>query len=340
MALEERMEQQTIADQKFRTGMLALRWLLLFAYVTLARLGVLDTSDRALLLSGGFFAAFNVVHTWLTLRLRETNPTVTIINRYIDLLTISFVIVALHDVSSPVWAVYFLTIVSIAHRVSRPQMLLYVAWAIVNYVGAAFWIAALGYDVSWSYVVVVAVLLQFMGFSAGVLAGGEERLRAVIAEVAVTDSLTGLPNRRRFHDAYATSLDDALEQKLPLALMLIDVDHFKEINDEFGHPAGDDKLREVAQALKSVLRATDLVARYGGDEFVVVAPHANRDAACALAERMRTAAVDCDASVSIGVAIYPEDAEDRDQLVSAADAALYRAKQAGRNCVRDAAAAA
>jgi diguanylate cyclase (GGDEF)-like protein len=218
-------------------------------------------------------------------------------------------------------------------------MTIFVFAATANYLAAAGWIAVMGHDVSWSYVVVVAALLQFMGLSAGVLADGEERLRAVIAEVAVTDSLTGLPNRRRFHDAYATNLEDAVAQQLPLALMLIDVDHFKEINDEFGHPAGDDKLREVAQGLRGVLRATDLVARYGGDEFVVVAPHATRESARALAERMRNAARECDASVSIGVAIYPEDAPDQDALISAADAALYRAKQAGRNCVWDAAAA-
>jgi diguanylate cyclase (GGDEF)-like protein len=218
-------------------------------------------------------------------------------------------------------------------------MSIFVVGATASYISAAGWIAAMGHEVSWSYVIVVAVLLQFMGLSAGVLAGGEERLRAVIAEVAVTDSLTGLPNRRRFHDAYATSLEDAVEQRVPLALMLIDVDHFKEINDEFGHPAGDDKLREVAQGLRGVLRTTDLVARYGGDEFVVVAPHATRESARALAERMRNAARECDASVSIGIAIYPEDASDQDALVSAADAALYRAKQAGRNCVWDAAAA-
>jgi diguanylate cyclase (GGDEF)-like protein len=279
------------------------------------------------------------VHTWLYVRKGERNQDIAQFNRYVDVVIISSVLVALHDERSPVWAVYFLSIVSVAHLINRRGMYAYVAWVSVNYVGAAAWMAALGYEVSWSYVTVVTFLLQFMGFSAGVLAGGEERLRAVIAEVAVTDSLTGLPNRRRFHDAYATSLEDAVQQKVPLALMLIDVDHFKEINDEFGHPAGDDKLREVAQGLRGVLRSTDLVARYGGDEFVVVAPHASRESARALAERMREAARECDASVSIGVAIYPEDAPDQDTLIGAADAALYRAKQAGRNCVWDAAAA-
>ncbi len=173
-----------------------------------------------------------------------------------------------------------------------------------------------------------------------ILAGAEQRLRDVIASVAVTDSLTGLPNRRRFHESYPASLDHAIAQQTPLALMLIDFDHFKMINDRDGHPAGDDKLRDVAQALQSVIRSSDLVARYGGDEFIVVAPHSTRPEARMLAERLRVAAQVCGASVSIGLALYPDDAEGHDALISAADNALYRAKEAGRNCVRESAGAA
>lgn len=155
--------------------------------------------------------------------------------------------------------------------------------------------------------------------------------------MAITDSLTGLPNRRHFHQAYVASLGQSVAANVPLALMLIDVDHFKDINDREGHPAGDDKLREVAAALDGVMRKGDLVARYGGDESIVVAPDATREDALTLAERLRQAAVSCQASVSIGVALFPDDAQLHDGLVAAADAALYRAKQAGRNCVRDAA---
>jgi diguanylate cyclase (GGDEF)-like protein len=339
LALDERLEAQTIADRKFRSAILALRWLLLFAYVALARVGIFDISDRALVLSAGLIGAYNLIHVWLFLRGGET-PTIAALNRGMDLVTTSAAIVSLHDVRSPLWAVYFISTLSVAHIISRREMFIHVAWASLNYVVAALWIAGLGYDVSWSYVIVVAVLLQFMGYSAGVLAGGEERLRELIAEVAVTDSLTGLPNRRRFHDAYAASVDRAVGGGGALALMLIDVDHFKEINDEFGHPAGDDKLREVARALRRELRTTDLVARYGGDEFVVVAPDATRETAATLAERLRSAAAMCDTSVSIGYALYPDDAGDQDGLIGAADTALYRAKEAGRNCVKDAALAA
>ncbi len=321
-------------------SILALRWLLLVVYVGFGQAGLLDVSTTALIVSASLFFAYDVMHTALLFSRNREGPLLEVFIRHFDIVTITVALVAIHDVRNPVWSLYFLSIVSLAHILSRKQMLPYVAWVCANYLAFAVATAYLGYDVSWSYVSVVAVLLAFMGFNAAVLAGGEQRLRAVIEAVAVTDSLTGLPNRRFFHHAYPVRLDEAIGNQVPLALMLIDVDHFKEINDERGHPAGDDKLRDVAQAMQASLRAGDMVARYGGDEFIVVAPHAPRDAALALAERLRIAAVECGASVSIGVAMFPEDADTQDSLVSAADAALYGAKAAGRNCVRATTAAA
>jgi len=324
----------TIADRKFRSSILVLRWLLLAVYLVFVQTGLLDVDTTALIISASLIFAYDIFHTVLYFTRESEEPLLNAVTRHLDVVTITIALVAIHDVRNPVWSVYFLSIVSLAHILTRKQMLPYVGWVCFNYLGFAAATDVLGYDVSWSYVSVVAVLLMFMGFNASVLAGGEQRLRAVIASVAVTDSLTGLPNRRFFHQAYPVRLDEAIDAKVPLALMLIDVDHFKEINDEHGHPAGDDKLRDVAQAMQATLRVGDMVARYGGDEFIVVAPHAPREAALALAERLRAAAVECSASVSIGVAMFPDDADSQDALIDAADAALYGAKAAGRNCVR------
>ena len=327
----------TIADASFRRSVLALRWLLVLAYVLFAQIGILDVSRTALLATATILFAYNVAHTILEAQYAEHTERLYPLTRLLDVVSISVAMVSLHDVGNAVWAVYFINIVSVAHMLSARQMVIHVAWVAVNYVGFAFTTAALGHDVSWPYVVTVTVLLGFMGFNVSILAGGEQRLRDLIATMAVTDSLTGLPNRRKFHQAYPESLKEAIAKKVPLALMLIDVDHFKEINDRDGHPAGDDKLRDVAQALQGVMRRQDLVARYGGDEFIVVAPLTVRDEARMLAERLRQAAVACGASVSIGLAMFPDDARVDNALIEAADAALYRAKQAGRNCVRSAA---
>jgi len=338
MALEERLRQETILDIRFRGSMLVLRWVMLLSYILLVNVGVFDITDRALFLSAAFIFVYDLFHIWLFFAQSQSRA-IFAATRYMDVLTITAPLLALHDERNPVWAIYFICIVSMANLISRREMVTYVFWTNANYVAVAGAVTLMGHDVSWGYVVTVSILLQFMGFSAGVIAGGQERLREVIAEMAVTDSLTGLANRRRFHDIYTSCLQEALERHSALAVMLIDVDHFKEINDTHGHPAGDDKLREVAQSLKTVARSADLVARYGGDEFVVVAPGAPRDAALALAERLRVAAAGCGASVSIGVALFPDDAQRHEDLLEAADAALYRAKQAGRNCVRDALAA-
>lgn len=332
------VSELTIADPKFRRSILAFRWLLLVLYIGLAGAGILDTSGLGLIVSASIIGAYDAFHTALELYVSRTgkySDRMATLVRHLDVVTVTVPLIALHDVRNPVFTIYFLTIIGSAHLITPRQMWLHVFWVAANYLAFAGITAALGHEVQWAYVVVVAICLALMGMNASILAGGEQRLRSVIASVAVTDSLTGLPNRRRFHESYPQSIGEAIAESSTLALMLIDFDKFKDINDRFGHPAGDDKLRDVAQALQAVVRRNDLVARYGGDEFIVVAPHSTRADALMLAERLRTAAHTCGASVSIGVAVFPEDACDQDALVQAADAALYRAKEAGRNCVRE-----
>lgn len=333
-ALTPAVGEMTIADPSFRRSVLALRWLLLGLWIALVEMGVLDVSGVALLVSSAILAAYDIFHVVLELR-NVVSDRIFTLTRHLDVVTVTVPLIALHDVRNPVFTIYFLTMIGAAHLINKKTMLEEVAWVCANYLAFAVITALLGHPVPWAYAAVVTVCMAMMGLNASILAGGEERLRAVIASIAVTDSLTGLPNRRRFHESYPTSLDEAISKQTPLALMLIDFDHFKLINDRDGHPAGDDKLREVAQALQSVVRHQDLVARYGGDEFIVVAPHATRAEARTLAERLRVAAEASGSSVSIGLAVYPEDAQHHDALIEAADAALYLAKEAGRNCVRE-----
>jgi len=307
--------------------------------VWLVKLGIFETADVPFLISASLLAIWDVYMTYREIRLAPVDGRMLLIIGHVDILSITSVLIALHSIESPVWAVYFITIVGYAHLISRTQMIEFVGYSNACYAAAAAVIAALGHDVSWAYLVVVSIIMQSMGLNAMAIADAQGRMRQVIARVAVTDSLTGLPNRRLFHETYSDYIEASIEANVPLALMLIDFDHFKEINDRDGHPAGDDKLREVARSLAGALRRDDLVARYGGDEFVVVAPSATRDAALGLAERLRRAAHACDASVSVGLAIFPDDAQSADKLVEAADAALYAAKEAGRNCIRHAQAA-
>ena len=152
-----------------------------------------------------------------------------------------------------------------------------------------------------------------------------EQLRVLVH----TDSLTGVPNRR----AMDSRLPDAVQGRA--SVLLVDVDHFKAINDTHGHAAGDEALRKVAQAFKATLRDTDFLARTGGDEFMVLLPGAGKDARI-VAERLRTAAETVGYTISVGLCV-PSVGEviSGDEAAKRADAALYRAKAAGRNCVRE-----
>jgi diguanylate cyclase (GGDEF)-like protein len=163
-----------------------------------------------------------------------------------------------------------------------------------------------------------------------------------IREKAMTDPLTGLRNRRAFRDDLLQALAREARHDGRLALVMLDLDHFKKLNDTHGHPAGDAALRATAQVLRQIVRGGDFAARYGGEEFVVVLPEATEEGARRFAERIRAAleaasiehaGVRLRVTASLGLAIWPDDALDADGLLTAADRALYAAKAGGRNRV-------
>lgn len=162
--------------------------------------------------------------------------------------------------------------------------------------------------------------------------------------LAQTDPLTQLVNRRALTIRLVTEMERVRRYNAPLAMLLIDLDHFKLINDTYGHLAGDDVLFGVATLLQRAVRTVDLVARYGGEEFVIVLPETGKQGATSFAERLRdrlashrfviAGSQDIRVTGSIGVATYPAPGLDSvEDLFRAADAALYRAKGGGRNLV-------
>jgi len=179
----------------------------------------------------------------------------------------------------------------------------------------------------------VATLERFASQSALALANAwlVERLQ----HLASRDGLTGVANRRTLEDALATELARSRRTGRPFTLVMLDIDHFKRLNDTHGHQVGDAALRAVAEALVDSVRGCDLVGRYGGEEFAVLLPEMDPDDAVAVAERLRTrigALLDpVPMTASLGVAGHPTHARDADALIKAADDALYAAKRGGRN---------
>ncbi len=154
------------------------------------------------------------------------------------------------------------------------------------------------------------------------------------AELAIRDGLTGVYNRRYFMEIMFMEFARLKRQPTMLSLLMIDLDDFKNYNDTRGHPAGDELLKKAAGIFKSSLRESDAVCRYGGEEFVVLLPLADKKNAQIIAERIREQfRLYLETTISIGVATFPVDANDSQTLLENADKALYKAKQTGKNKV-------
>ena len=172
------------------------------------------------------------------------------------------------------------------------------------------------------------------------------RLREALHSQSIKDSLTGLYNRRYLAEVLERDIRRSIRAEQPLGILMLDLDHFKKFNDAYGHDAGDTVLRETAAFLTKSIRVEDIVCRYGGEEFVIILPTADLNAAHARAERIRSKLRELQVlhqgqslgmiTVSVGVAALPEHGVSSKDLLEAADAALYRAKREGRDRVADA----
>ncbi len=159
-----------------------------------------------------------------------------------------------------------------------------------------------------------------------------------VKQLAYLDGLTGIFNRRYFEVRITEEIERARRYGTDLSVIIVDVDRFKALNDDFGHLLGDEVLRQVSSLLARLVRKIDVVCRYGGEEFVILLPQTTSQQALTVADKLRTAVgewqfpgVPRALTISGGVAMFPDHGVTRDQLVQAADGALYAAKQAGRN---------
>jgi diguanylate cyclase (GGDEF)-like protein len=185
---------------------------------------------------------------------------------------------------------------------------------------------------------VIATMERYAGHAA--LAMRNANLLARVQQMAVTDGLTQLANRRAFDRSLDRELSRAARTDGRLSIVLLDIDHFKLLNDNHGHVVGDTVLKQIAHALQMCGREYDTIARYGGEEFAAVLPGCSSGLALQVAERLRRAVQDAASDVKVtasaGVATYPYDGIDVAGLLNAADQALYASKRAGRNQVRSA----
>ncbi|MFA5117906.1 MAG: GGDEF domain-containing protein [Candidatus Omnitrophota bacterium] len=164
-----------------------------------------------------------------------------------------------------------------------------------------------------------------------------------VQDLAITDTLTNVFTRRHYLERLQGEIDYSSKLNYLFAFLMLDVDHFKGFNDHYGHLVGDAILKEVAKVIKDNLRQIDMVGRYGGEEFSVILTQTDREGAILAAERIRQSLEasstmiydeEIKVTISIGISVFPDDSRDMESLIEKADAALYKAKEAGRNCVR------
>ena len=240
--------------------------------------------------------------------------------------------------SSPFMVIMALPISMSAMVMSPRAMRGYTALAVVAIVlvGYASGTLAPGPVAIWS-TTIVGLSLVGLGFANNTrrLTGKLNQANKELLELSRTDPLTGTLNHRCFYEEVDLALTRASRSGSPVSVLVLDIDHFKDVNDQHGHPVGDDVLRAVADSLRASTRAGDAVARTGGEEFAVLMPDTPLDEAISVAERIRATITDAGGPVSVtasaGLSAFPEHGTTTSSLVRIADEALYTAKRAGRD---------
>lgn len=317
-------------DPSYWPRALSLRVVMAALYFVLIPAGLLPMSTGWWLASGGSLLIYSIIMLVLYLRHPERVWLHSHLSPVVDIVMITLAVVALARPEYPLWIGYALVISSLSAVRSTRFVLLFSLWTL-----GVYWAGELALDVtgraeiSWQLSTVVSIMIVFTAANADTISSSNRRLRDMVVAASLTDPLTGLANRRRLrqivdeHEGGAGS---------PLAVLMYDIDNFKQLNEEHGHVYADDVLVRVCAELRRVFRGADAVARYGGDELVVLAHVASPDEAVAIGQRSLNHVRDaCGVHLSLGVAVYPITAPTVDGAIKAADDALRLAKQAGKD---------
>ena len=336
MAQEDPVYDPSPADGRFQLEMLGLRWLLIALYALFTGIGVIELDPQWFWASEGFLIAYHFYYSWYIwheLTRGPLPPATAYATPFLDTTAVTLALLAIGEPLHPIWGVYFFIIVGVAFFY-YPVARIYTLWLMVNYACLGLGLQLRDLVVPVPDMLVSSVILLTSMFNAVAYTGSERRLRRQISEVARKDPLTNLLNRRGLEEALDLCIDESRQTGLGPAVFMLDIDRFKRVNDHYGHLAADGMLEQLGATLSEAVRHPDLVARFGGDEFVVIVPDVGSGDALTLAERMRHQVARLGlCTVSIGVAIW-NGSETPTQLLDRADAALMEAKHAGRNCVR------
>jgi diguanylate cyclase (GGDEF)-like protein len=319
---------EDLVDPGYWPRSTGLRVVIAASYFILIPAGLLPMSAPWWILSGGGLLAYSIV-MWALCRVRGPSRLHVDAAPFFDTAWVTLAVVALARPEYPIWMGYFLSIPTLANFHSTRYVLVFSSCAAAACMGAFAALDVVGRaDVHWAFAAVIAIMALFTGVNADIIATSNRKLRRMVLQAALTDPLTGLANRRRFRDVLDSHM---VPDPRPLGVLMYDIDNFKQMNESRGHVYADDVLVRVADVLRATFRDADVVARYGGDELIVLAHVADTADAVAMGERSLVAVrEETGVSMSCGVSVYPVTSETLEAAVAAADANLGRAKQAGK----------
>ncbi len=305
-------------------------------FVAGALLGWFGTDSVAAKAGAAWILVYHLAHGWYVLSYRvpgHPSELVETLTPLFDVTCITTAWVVLNQAQSPFWAVYLYALVGYGRRYHGKSYLLIAGFILVNMIGGRMAISAgegqgAIVDADLVTMAVLLVAVASLSHAVGSAWRNAERRARLLAE---QDPLTGIANRRVFLERLEAEAEDPAAS---FALLMLDLDDFKRLNDEFGHLHGDEVLANVARLLTQNVREGDQVARYGGEEFIVAMPETSLDEASRIAERLRAAIYDSTpTSVSVGCAVR-KPGERAAEVLKRADDLLLAAKRTGKNVVR------
>lgn len=326
----------------FSRSMSELQWLLLVLVILYFMIPTRPiTNPDAIIVSMVAYASLVVVFRCFNIAAKESRWKLSI-ETWAMILFITATLWHTGMVESPLLNLYLLVIIACAITLGKAMTLLEVGLIACCYLYMAYRSHGLDIFVPETFTMLMARFSPFLlvAYVTSMLAADILRAKKRITILSRTDELTGLLNMRAFNNVLEKEVARAARYNTPFTIIMIDVDGLKTINDRYGHTAGSRLISSVASAIQDCARATDVLARYGGDEFVILMTHTSTENASTAAERIRATIYDTSfemkgsrisTTASIGIASFPESASEAADIFDKADIALYKSKQSGRN---------
>ncbi|MES2604970.1 MAG: GGDEF domain-containing protein [Pseudomonadota bacterium] len=298
-------------------------------------------SPMGMVLSMVVFALYVLGFHYLNANSRQTRWKLAV-ESWVMIVFIAWVVWNTGGITSPLINLYVLAIITSAITLGKVVSLLEIVL-----IASFYFYIAMKDQSGYTYSQFVQQMLYFapfvlVAYITTLLASDIHNSKKILKNLAETDDMTGLLNKRSLEVMFKIAAEKAIREKLPMTVMMIDTDNLKQVNDRYGHLAGDALIVTVSRTIVECLRSFDIICRYGGDEFVVVLPNTSADKAMEFGERVRKAVANTSfdvegaqisTTICVGLATWPSHVEDISTLLARADTSLYACKRSGRNMV-------